>query len=167
MAEVQHNLTMANAQGNMHLERLLSIRYRGQTHHLDLPLLSADFDLDAFWEITSRFEKQYEVLFGHGAAFSQAGYEILSVRAVGTSALPPPALTGTGEPLTFLKTRKVIFRDPNVAVETAIYQTSFPEAGSSLEGPAIIEFPGQSVVVPPGSKATADEFGNLHVRRCQ
>jgi N-methylhydantoinase A len=167
VAEVQHNLTMANARGNMHLERLLSIRYRGQTHHLDLPLLSTKFDLDAFHEITGRFEKQYEVLFGHGAAFSQAGYEILSVRAVGTSTLPPPPLTGKGEPLTLLKTRKVTFRDPHAAVETAIYQTSFPKADTSVEGPAIIEFPGQSVVIPPGARATADGFGNLHVRRAQ
>ena len=47
---------------------------------------------------------------------------------------------------------------------TAIYRTSFPAPGTSIEGPAIVEFPGQSVVVPPGAKATADAFGNLHVR---
>ena len=35
--------------------------------------------------------------------------------------------------------------------------------GSVVEGPAIIEFPGQSVVVPPRGIAKADAFGNLHV----
>jgi N-methylhydantoinase A len=59
----------------------------------------------------------------------------------------------------------VIFRDPGVAVDTAIYRVTFPGAGEAVDGPAIIEFPGQSVVVPPGAKASADEFGNLHVRR--
>ena len=36
--------------------------------------------------------------------------------------------------------------------------------GWRIEGPAIIEFTGQSVVVPPGARATADRLGNLHVR---
>jgi N-methylhydantoinase A len=34
-----------------------------------------------------------------------------------------------------------------------------------VAGPCIIEFPGQSVVVPPDASATADRFGNLHVTR--
>jgi len=51
-----------------------------------------------------------------------------------------------------------------VPVETAIYRTSFPKDGESAEGPAIIEYPGQSVVVPPGASARSDRFGNIHVR---
>ncbi len=165
--EVQNNLARAHAQGNMRVEQLISIRYRGQTHHLDIPLASCDFDLNAFRDVTARFEAQYETLFGRGAAFSQAGYEVLSIRAVGTSALPPPTLCSEGEPLVASASRKVVFRDARNALDTAIYQTTFPKAGSKVDGPAIIEFPGQSVVVPPGATATADEFGNLHVRRVQ
>jgi N-methylhydantoinase A len=40
----------------------------------------------------------------------------------------------------------------------------FPKAGTQVAGPCIIEFPGQSVVIPPGAHAKADQFGNLHVR---
>jgi N-methylhydantoinase A len=58
-----------------------------------------------------------------------------------------------------------VFGDPNAPVDTAIYLTTFPQAGATAKGPAIIEFPGQSVVVPPGAKAVADAFGNLHVTR--
>ena len=54
--------------------------------------------------------------------------------------------------------------DPSTAVETTIYRTTFPKSGSRVSGPCIIEFPGQSVVVPPGAQAEADQFGNLHVR---
>jgi len=103
-------------------------------------------------------------LFGRGAAFSSAGYEILSVRAMGTGKLPPPALAAKGEPLRPSRTRAVVFDDPAKPLETAIYLTSFPEEGARVAGPAIIEFPGQSIVVPPGATATADRFGNLHVR---
>ena len=56
-----------------------------------------------------------------------------------------------------------MFDDHDGAVETAIYRITFPAPGSTVKGPAIIEFPGQSVVVPPRGTARADEFGNLHV----
>jgi N-methylhydantoinase A len=49
------------------------------------------------------------------------------------------------------------------AVQTAIYRTTFPPPGNTIKGPAIIEFPGQSVVVPPRGTAKADKHGNLHV----
>jgi len=57
-----------------------------------------------------------------------------------------------------------VFRDANAPVETAIYRTSFPKDGESAQGPAVIEFPGHSVVVPPGASARSDRFGNIHVR---
>ena len=115
--------------------------------------------------MTRRFEAQYETLFGRGAAFSSAGYELLSVRVMGTAALTPPAVATKGAPLRSHKSRKVVFGDPKQPVETAIYLTNFPQAGATVNGPAIVEFPGQSVVVPPGMTATADNFGNLHVAR--
>ena len=165
-SEVRHNLDLAltKTKGNVRVERLISIRFRGQTHHLDVPLANDAFDLDAFRKAVAHFEREYETLFGRGAAFSKAGYELLSVRAVGIGALPPPAVATKGEKLILVKSRPVIFRDPKAPLETAIYKTTYPEADATVEGPAIIEFPGQSVVVPPKAKATADRFGNLHVR---
>jgi N-methylhydantoinase A len=77
--------------------------------------------------------------------------------------LPPPAGAAKGEPMTKGKNRKVVFDDSRSATETAIYRTVFPPPGSTVKGPAIIEFPGQSVVVPPRGLAKADKFGNLHV----
>ncbi len=161
--DVQRNLELAAARGRLEIERSVSIRFRGQTHHLDVPLHGDRFDAAAFRAATERFERDYEQLFGRGAAFSRAGYELLSVRAAGTGALPPPAQATRGEPPRAAGLRQVVFRDPAAPVRTAIWRTVFPAAGSVIDGPAIIEFPGQSVVVPPGARASADEFGNLHV----
>jgi N-methylhydantoinase A len=164
-AEVRANLERAGAKTNVRVTRLLAIRFRGQTHSIDVELEGDAFGADAFRRATASFEAQYNTLFGHGAAFSRAGYEVLALRALGKGALPPPALATKGEPLELVKHRKVVFRDPMQPVDTAIYLTAFPEPGAAAEGPCIIEFPGQSVVVPPGSKALADRFGNIHVRR--
>lgn len=164
LAGVKTNLALASAKTNVQIERFIAIRFRGQTHHLDVPVENGVFDLTAFRKVAADFERQYETLFGHGASYSGAGYEILSVRVTGTGALPPPTPSMAGDELKPVKTRRVVFDDPAAAVETTIYLTTFPKAGTGVSGPCIVEFPGQSVVVPPGARAHADKFGNLHVR---
>lgn len=162
--EVHCNLSLASPKGDIAIERFVAIKFRGQTNYLDVPFDGEAFTLDTFRAATDTFEKQYEALFGRGAAFSNAGYELISVRVMGTGALPPPALATKGEPFEPRGSRLVVFRDAKAPVATAIYRTSFPKDGEMTQGPAIIEFPGQSVVVPPGASATADRFGNIHVR---
>jgi N-methylhydantoinase A len=164
LADVKANLALASADTAIRIERYVAIRFRGQTHHLDVPVDERTFDAAAFKQTTDAFEQQYETLFGHGASYSGAGYEILSVRVTGTGALPPPAMSTTGDELTLVTSRQVVFDDPKVRVDTTIYRTTFPKAGTRVTGPCIIEFPGQSVVVPPDAEAHADQFGNLHVR---
>jgi N-methylhydantoinase A len=167
MVDVRRNLELAAARDHVHIESSVAIRFRGQTHHLDVKVESSVFDLAAFKRVVGRFEAQYEILFGRGAAFSKAGYELLSVRAAGSGGLPPPVLATRGDPLKPSGRRKVVFRDASKPVDTAIFRTTFPPADARVEGPAIIEFPGQSVVVPPGATAKADGFGNLHVKTLQ
>jgi N-methylhydantoinase A len=162
--EVRNNLALAGPKGEIGIERFVAIKFRGQTNHLDIPFDGDVFTLETFRTVTGTFEKQYEVMFGRGAAFSNAGYELISVRVTGTGALPPPAVATKGEPFEPRGTRPVIFGDARTPVETAIYRTSFPRDGEVAQGPAIIEFPGQSVVVPPGASAKADRLGNIHVR---
>jgi N-methylhydantoinase A len=162
--EVRNNLALAGPKGGIRVETFVAIKFRGQTNHLDIPFEGESFTLDTFKAVTGSFEKQYEALFGRGAAFSNAGYELISVRAMGTGALPPPSLATKGERFEPRGTREVVFRDAKKPIETAIYRTTFPKEGETAQGPAIIEFPGQSVVVPPGASAKADKFGNIHVR---
>jgi N-methylhydantoinase A len=57
-----------------------------------------------------------------------------------------------------------VFDDPANPVDTTIFRVRYPAPGSEVAGPAIIEFPGQSVVVPPRAKARADHLGNLHIK---
>ena len=103
------------------------------------------------------------MLFGRGASYGGAGHEIVSARAIARGVLQPPAARAQGTPLESAGTRRVVFADPAAPIETAIYKTRYPAPDVKVDGPAIIEFPGQSVVVPPSGSAVADKFGNLHV----
>jgi N-methylhydantoinase A len=148
-------------------ELSVALRYRGQAHHLDVPVPSElrgdHLDGSAFEKLVERFEAQYESLFGAGAAFREAGLEILSARAVVTARLPAaarPALTGR---LVRAGSRSVVFDDPGVPVECPVWATEFPAAGQRLDGPVLVAYPGQTLVVPPGAVATTDELGNFIV----
>jgi N-methylhydantoinase A len=162
-AEARQGLVAAGARGAVDVERVLAIRYRGQTHALDTPIAAGTFDEAAYQQAVQRFEQDYESLFGRGATYTRAGFEILSARIVAQGSLPPPAGKAKGEKLLRAGSRKVVFDYAKGAVSTAIYRTTFPSADTSVRGPAIIEFPGQSVVIPPRGGATADKYGNLHV----
>jgi N-methylhydantoinase A len=161
--EAKVELVRAGARGEITVERLLAVRFRGQSNVIDVAVETEPFDTDAFRDLARKFEGIYEALFGRGASYGGAGHEIVSARALARGFLQPPAARPQGSPLTYAGTRRVVFDDPTTFLETAIFKTRYPAPDAKLEGPAIVEFPGQSVVVPPGGSAVADEFGNLHV----
>lgn len=156
------------AAASLRFETAVAVRYRGQTHHLDVPVevTSADsrFDEAAFRQATDRFEHEYGMLFGKGAGSAAAGFELLSIRVTCKGALPVPQARNAGNTLERVGERAVVFDDPLAPVTATIYRTVQPPAGSRAEGPCIVEYPGQSVVVPPGAVATADLHGNLEVK---
>jgi len=161
--DAKAELVRAGAQGEIAIERLLAVRFRGQSNVIDVVLEASPFDAGAYADLAKRFEGTYEALFGRGASYGGAGHEIVSARAIARGVLQPPAARAQGTPLQYAGVRRVVFDDPAVSLETAIYKTRYPAPDAKVEGPAIIEFPGQSVVVPPRGAAVADQFGNLHV----
>lgn len=163
--EVEKQLESAIGNESVEIKSSIAVRYRGQTHHLDVEVSASRFGRSELEQVLASFERQYETLFGAGATFSRAGYELLSVRAAGIASLSSPAAAAVGNPMRLIGTRNVTFRDPRKQAETKIYAASYPEAGAVIQGPAIIEYPGQSVVIPPGAMAKADAFGNLHVKK--
>ena len=163
-AEVSANLARAGIASGQKMERYASIRFRGQTHHLDVPLAEGELTQASVAQAIAAFQTHYDTLFGRGAAFAGAGHEILSIRITGSGALPPPPLRASGDTPVEHGVRAVIFDDPATPVETRIWRTRFPAPGARFAGPCIIEYPGQSAVLPPGASGEVDAFGNLHVR---
>ncbi len=146
------------------IERTLALRYRGQAHHLDVPVLGGAVDGAFFEETVARFEKQYESLFGAGSAFREAGLEVLNVRVLLTAHLAAAASPDPTGALVAAGTRSVVFDDPDLPVDCPVWHTEFPAEGQDVQGPALVVYPGQTLVIPPGAAARTDEFGNFVVR---
>ncbi len=150
---------------NSEVGHVASIRYFGQAHHLDIPLTStAAPDRAAVAGLLRSFERHYELLWGKGAGFKEAGFEILSVRSLAALSAVPVARAGAGEPFRKVGNRPVIFDDALNPDPTDVYEVRSPDAGQHLVGPALISLPGCVVVVPPAATATTDELGVIHVK---
>ncbi|MFW6090098.1 MAG: hydantoinase/oxoprolinase family protein, partial [Gemmatimonadota bacterium] len=152
---------LGSERDELELDLSAAVRYRGQAHHLDVPLAGVPGEAGHIAELLGRFERDYEALFGRGAAFPEAGYEVLSVRATGTLPLPMIAEPQPADDLTPAGDRQIVFDDPDSARTATVYHAELPRAGQRIVGPAIVVFPGQTAVVPPGATAETDRRGNL------
>jgi N-methylhydantoinase A len=162
----------ASREGRWSCRSFVAVRYRGQAHALDVAVgkgFGPPAPCDA--RVLTRFEEQYESHFGAGSQFSRAGFEVLSVRTdVQLHLDVPPAAGGgdatAGAPASALRpsgTRQVVFDDPDRPSECPVWWATVPAAGQSVDGPCLVAYPGQTLVVPPGAVGRTDGHGNVLV----
>ncbi|GAA2331527.1 hydantoinase/oxoprolinase family protein [Dactylosporangium salmoneum] len=162
-AHMQATLVLPDDAGESHTRYTAAVRYHGQAHHLDVDIDEVP-DAEALSRLLVRFEADYERLFGKGAGFREAGFEILSVRAVVTAPAPLPTASGAGDVFEFSGTRPVVFDNADMPADTAVYAAERPAAEQTITGPSLLQLPGCVVVVPPDATATTDGAGVIHVR---
>ncbi len=135
------------------LERSLDIRYRGQSYELNVPF-SEDYEEDFHRE----HERQYR--YRHDREI-----EVVNLRLRATVPTPKP---------TFRKFKERSDSDSSHAligsvrtafggdfIETRLYSREKLLWGNRLSGPAIVVEYSSTTVLPPGSEAEVDSFGNL------
>lgn len=146
------------------MDLMIGVCYRGQTHELSIAVPSNKLSPRQFSQFIGDFETAYDSLFGKGAGYKEAGYGISYVLGTAIGHLPPLKPARSKDKIKRTGRRDVIFDDPRKALKTTVYSCQYPAQGQTIKGPAIIEFPGHTVVVPPRASAQTDGFGNLHVR---
>jgi N-methylhydantoinase A len=77
--------------------------------------------------------------------------------AIGPAASPDPGPARAG--------RRPVRLDTGGSASTDIYDYARLRAGHRITGPAVIEVPTTTVVVPRGTTGTVDGFGNLNITR--
>jgi N-methylhydantoinase A len=115
------------------------------------------------------FERHYEEVYGAGSGYSIAGMEAISFRVDGIGKTPKPSLKsyeekGTDPSPAAKGTRKVCFASGDVHfIETKLYDYAKLEAGNRVNGPAIIEAPDTTIVIPPGCTSRVDIYRNVEI----
>ena len=150
--------------------RFFTIRYRRQTAGVELPVVWDRFNGERMEQLRKLFEKKYEELYGAGAGYTKAGIEISAIRvdAVGRVAKPrlKPQRGKSAKAAAAKKGRRKIFftRPERRFIDTDVYDYTRLSAGARVKGPAVLELPFTTVLVPPGFQVTVDEYLNLVMR---
>ncbi|EDP76245.1 hydantoinase/oxoprolinase family protein [Hydrogenivirga sp. 128-5-R1-1] len=135
------------------LQRLLDMRYRGQSYELTVPL-SEGYE--------ESFHREHEKTYGYR---HDRETEIVNIRLRATGVPRKPTLpsfsekSGEDSSGALLTSVKTAFGGE--FQETRVYRRESLRWGNRIYGPAIVVEYSSTTVLPPGSSAEVDRFGNL------
>ncbi|MDF9745002.1 hydantoinase/oxoprolinase family protein [Natrinema salsiterrestre] len=141
------------------VERAADCRYAGQSFELTVPV-DDEFDADA---VADRFRDAHERTYGYAMDES---IEVVTLRATATIPGSEPTIRHEGAGDARVGTREAIFPGTG-ARETTVYDRERIAAGSSIEGPAVLEQAESTAVVPPGWGGETLADGTLVVTRTE
>jgi N-methylhydantoinase A len=153
--------------GDVALVREVAVRYRRQAHTLQAEVDPGRLGPDAADRIQERFERRYASVYGEGALLSGAPIELEAQAVNGTSPVEAPALSAE-EPVSGDESAPV--RGERLAhfsggfIPTPVLDGQALRSGQRIEGPAIVERMGDSVVIPDGFRAEVDEYLSMSLR---
>jgi len=132
-----------------------------------MPVSFDRFSAKRMSEIQSAFEQKYEELYGVGAGYSKAGIEISEIRVDAVGKVAKPKLSAKrkndGNARRALKGKRQVFfsRPERRSIDTPVYNYELLGVGATVRGPAIVELPFTTTLVPPEHRVTVDPYMNL------
>jgi N-methylhydantoinase A len=140
----------------------VDMRYVGQSYEIEVPIEAEWLRPGGALRLLEAFHRSHERIFGH--ADPRAPVEVVNLRIQlrGTRPRVPIAevCPGAGAPPTGARRLWLDGR----SVEARVYERASLGHGDRLVGPAIVEQPDTTVLVPGGHVADVDRLGNLLVR---
>lgn len=155
------------AEEDISILRSADCRYVGQGYELRVALPDGRIEEDNIGEVWERMHELHRSEYGH--AFPDNPIELVNVRVSGVGRTPKIAgvpLGGErGVEAARLKEQDVSFWVDGAleSFPTAFYDRDRLPVGRSVEGPAVILQKDTTTVLPPDTRATLDESGNLIV----
>lgn len=150
---------------DMVLRHWADMRYERQLHDLRVNLGEDEDRSEVRKKLEKAFKAQYEQLYGSGAVLEDAPIQVLRVgtEAIGEIRKPQaetyelmgsdPAEAQTGE-------RDVYWPEAGSWMSTPIFGGPRLDPGNRCDGPAVIEHPGTTIVVPESATAEIDRYLN-------
>lgn len=142
------------------LSYAVDLKYVGQFHEVTLPFASLS---DGFAELQKSFDAQHRRLYGYNLPGQPAEALHWRLTAIGRTERPDfgRVASRSGGAATRKKRRDVIFDGRKVA--TDVYQGSELNLQSTIRGPAIIEEPTTTIVIPLGCSLLVNRFGDYEL----
>jgi N-methylhydantoinase A len=140
------------------------MRYVGQSYEIDVPVEVGWLAPGGAAPLLAAFHHAHERAFGH--ADREAPAEIVNLRVQLRAERPrvPLAEVPAGPAAPVPRATRRIWLDGR-PTEARVFDRAGLGRGARLEGPAIVEQPDTTVLVPGGHVGEVDRFGNLIIRR--
>jgi N-methylhydantoinase A len=156
----------AGAAGTISLRRAADMRYVGQGYELSVPIPDGPVDARTAAALRVEFDRVYAHRYGYSDP--GAAVELVTVAVTVTGAGPevrlPAHRAGAREATQARKPdRPVYFPETRGYVRCAVYDRARLPVGARIEGPAVVEEPESTSVLPPGAVAEVDPWANLLV----
>jgi N-methylhydantoinase A len=148
------------------LARGVDCRYVGQFHEVEVAMPPGRLDAAAVEQVVEAFHRRHHALY----TFSTAGHmvEFLTFRLKATARTAPIQLqarpaAGPDPGPALKRTRACYFGDG--PLESRVYAGEALRPGNVVAGPAIVEEPTTTIVIPPAFAGTVDPYQNYVLRR--
>ena len=153
---------------DMRLQRSIDMRYRRQVHIVTVPFAAEEASPETLDQTVELFERLYEEKYGPQSAYREAGIELVSFRLRGVGAVETYNFRaeelGDRDAAGALVARVSAWVDKAAEVqEVPGYDFERLRPGNVLDGPAIVWSPITTLVVPPGQRASVDEYRSIVV----
>jgi N-methylhydantoinase A len=157
----------AGVRGTLSVTRSADMRYVGQGYELSVPIPDGPVDGRTAAALRSAFDRVYAHRYGYSDP--KAAVELVTAAVTVTGAGPEVRLAeqaaGARDVAQARKpSRPVYFPETRGYVECAIYDRARLPVGATIVGPAIVEEPESTTVLPPGATAEIDRWANLLVK---
>ena len=161
-AQAANDFAGEDADGALRLEYHADMRYQGQEHTVSIPFpLSSEILLT---DAAALFHEAHERRFTYRLdnPIQLVNFHVVATAPVAKPELAERPVTGAAVESAIIGARQVDF-DQHGVHDARIYDGLRMEPNMQVQGPAVIQEPAVTLVVPPGKTVEVDRFGNYHV----
>ena len=150
---------------DMVIQKLIDVKYWSQSTHFTVNTPPGKIkDLKV---ITKNFLAAMKAKFGYTLPPGYVEIEVANLRVIATGVVDKPEvakITRSGDiKKAKKKPRKVWYKDYGF-VDAEIYERALMPVGATFEGPAIVEQPDTTTVIPPKTHCKIDDYGNIVIK---
>lgn len=147
---------------NAQFATTVDLRYQGQNYELNLPLVDSDLQGD-FSNLIRRFGQEHDKVYGY--LLEGKEIQIVNVRVTATGFLEKAAWPAH-EPIVDAPSacaQRDVYLEGQGWTSVEVYKFQDLRPTQTFNGPAIVEYPGSTLFLAPGWRATFDPFKNAHL----
>lgn len=141
------------------------IRYVGQSFQVDVRLPDAAIEEQDIAAMRDAFHVEHERIYSHADRTAAVEFVDLRIRVRGALSIPEPALpetSGTGDALKGVRSMRF---QGQIFPDVRVYERARLTPAETVQGPAVIEQPDATIVVPPDFVAHVGAYGAIFMNR--